>query len=147
MTESNKQITLPAELESLPLFREHIKTSCKGVAGLDDQAVYDIQLAVDEICTNIITHGYEGMDPGSIILVVEVLSQSLMVTISDFGRAFEPVEPPAPDIDATLEEREASGLGLFFVFSSVDDIQYESSPTGNATRLVKNFIRRNKSWR
>lgn len=137
MTEPHQQITLPAELESLAFFRDHISAACKGVTGLDEQALYDMKLAVDEICTNIITHGYAGMDPGSIILNVEVTPQVLQVTISDFGHAFEPVEPPAPNEEATLEEREVGGLGLFFVFSSVDDIQYESSPIGNTTRLVK----------
>lgn len=137
MTDTQRQITLPAELESLALFRSHINAVCKGVSGLDEQALYDVLLAVDEICTNIIMHGYAGMDPGSIILNVEVTPQMLTITISDFGYAFEPVEPPTPDVNATLEEREAGGLGLFFVFSSVDDIQYESSPVGNTTRLVK----------
>lgn len=137
MTETRQQITLPAELESLPFFREHIKAACQGVAGLDDQAIYDVQLAVDEICTNIITHGYAGMDPGSIILNVDLSPQFLQVTISDFGHAFEPVEPPALNANATIEEREVGGLGLFFVFSSVDDIRYESSPAGNTTWLVK----------
>ncbi len=140
MTEANRQITLPAELESLALFRSHINTVCRGVPGLDDQALYDMLLAVDEICTNIITHGYAGMDPGSIILNVEIAAKELVVTISDFGHAFEPVEPPAPDANASIEEREVGGLGLFFVFSSVDDIQYESSPAGNTTRLVKNLM-------
>ena len=132
-----EKITLPAELESLAPFREHIKTACKGVSGLDEQAIYDVLLAVDEICTNIITHGYAGMDPGSIILDVEVTPQALLVTIDDFGHSFEPVEPPAPNAEASLEEREIGGLGLFFVFSSVDDIQYQSSPVGNTTRLIK----------
>lgn len=137
MTETSQQITLPAELESLALFRDHIKKACRGIAGLDEEAIYDVLLAVDEICTNIITHGYAGMDPGSIILNVEVTPETLAVTLSDFGHAFEPVEPPAPKTDATLEERETGGLGLFFVFSSMDDIQYESSPFGNTTRLIK----------
>lgn len=140
MTETHRQITLPAELESLAHFRSHIHAVCKGVSGLDDQALYDVTLAVDEICTNIITHGYAGMDPGSIILNVEVSPRELVVTVSDFGHAFEPVEPPAPNANATMEEREVGGLGLFFVFSSVDDIQYESSPAGNTTRLVKRLV-------
>lgn len=137
MTETSQQITLQAELESLAPFREHIKAACKGVSGLSEEAIYDVLLAVDEVCTNIITHGYAGMDPGSIILNAEVTPQALLVTITDFGHAFEPVEPPAPNVEATLEERETGGLGLFFVFSSVDDLQYESSPVGNTTRLVK----------
>lgn len=137
MADTHPQITLPAELESLPLFREHIKAVCHGTAGLDEQALYDVLLAVDEICTNIITHGYAGMDAGSIIQHVEARAGELIVTLSDFGHAFEPVEPPAPDANASIEEREIGGLGLFFVHSSVDEIQYESSPTGNTTRLVK----------
>lgn len=141
MADITQQITLSAELESLAAFRNHVKTICQGVSGLDEQAVYDVQLAVDEICTNIITHGYAGMDPGSIILHVEVGTESLVVTITDFGHAFEPVEPPAPDPNASLEEREIGGLGLFFVHSSVDDIEYESSPTGNTTRLIKKLAK------
>lgn len=136
---SNHQITLSAELQSLSDFRELIKTASQNIQGMDEQAVYDVQLAVDEICTNIITHGYEGMDPGSIILSVDVEKDQMLVTITDFGHAFEPAEPPAPDMNASLEEREIGGLGLFFVFMSIDDLQYESTPTGNNTVLVKKF--------
>lgn len=132
------QMTRSAELISLPFFREFIKKSCEG-SGLDAQGLYDIQLAVDELCTNIITHGYAGMDPGSIILDVELTPGQAAITITDFGHAFEPVEPDAPDANASLEEREEGGLGLFFVFMSVDDVSYEASEAGNQTRLVKRF--------
>jgi anti-sigma regulatory factor (Ser/Thr protein kinase) len=141
MTDAFRQITLSAELESLAAFREHVKAACRGLAGLSDAALYDVQLAVDEICTNIITHGYAGMDPGSIILNVEATADEFTVSITDFGHAFEPVEPPAPDPNAPIEERGLGGLGLFIVHSSVDDIRYESSPAGNVTRLVKKLAR------
>ena len=136
MTATPNQITLSAELESLPRFRELIKTASLN-SGLSEQDVYDMQLAVDEICTNIITHGYEGMDPGSIILYAEMEGGVFTVRITDFGHPFEPTEPPAPDTEAPLEARDEGGLGLFFVFTSVDDLLYESSPTGNTTTLIK----------
>ncbi len=136
---THHQITLSAELESLPAFRNLIKSVCQNVPQLDEQAIYDVQLAVDEICTNIITHGYAGMDPGSIILSVDLLQDHLLVKITDFGHAFEPTEPPAPDLNASIDEREVGGLGLFFVYMSIDDIQYESTPTENSTILTKNF--------
>lgn len=136
MPAAHFQLTRSAELTSLPVFREFIKTSTSG-SGLDAQGLYDVQLAVDELCTNIITHGYAGMDPGSIILDLELAPGQLTITITDFGHAFEPVEPEAPDTEATLEEREEGGLGLFFVFMSVDEVTYESSEAGNQTRLVK----------
>lgn len=133
------QITLSAELESLSVFRALIKSAGQNVQGLNEQAVYDVQLAVDETCTNIITHGYAGMEPGAIILKVEVAKNELVVTITDFGHAFEPIVPSAPDTDASIDEREVGGLGLLFVHMSIDDIQYESTPTENNTRLVKKF--------
>jgi len=133
------QLTLSAELESLSAFRKLIKTICKDVNGLNEDVIYEIQLAVDEVCTNIITHGYEGMDPGSIILRVELEPGRVVVFITDFGHPFEPVEPEAPDLEATLEERDEGGLGLFFVFMSIDDINYESSAVGNTTTLIKNY--------
>ena len=129
-------LTRSAELTSLPAFRDFIKESTRD-SSLDAQGLYDIQLAVDELCTNIITHGYADMDPGSIILNLELAPGHLTVTITDFGHAFEPVEPDAPHLEASLEEREEGGLGLFFVFMSVDDVSYETSEAGNQTRLVK----------
>lgn len=133
------QITLSAELESLPIFRNLVKTACQNVQGLNEETIYDIQLAVDEVCTNIITHGYEGLDPGSIIMEVKVESNQVLVSITDFGHPFEPAEPPAPNLTAELDERKSGGLGLFFVFMSVDDINYESSETGNITKLIKKY--------
>ena len=65
--------------------------------------VLELKLAVDEACSNIITHGYRGMDPGSLILVFWIEVDRILVQITDFGHAFEPVE------DATT--RPGSGPG------------------------------------
>ena len=59
------RITRAAQLEALGDFRTFLKEHCAGKTGVDDQVLYDLQLAVDEACTNIITHGYADMDPGS----------------------------------------------------------------------------------
>lgn len=133
------QITLSAELKSLSIFRGLVKTACQNVQGINEQTLYDLQLAVDEVCTNIITHGYEEMDPGSIIMSIDVELDQVLISITDFGHVFEPVEPPAPDLTLDIDEREAGGLGLFFIFTSVDEIKYESSETGNVTKLLKKF--------
>ncbi|KXK10613.1 MAG: anti-sigma-factor antagonist [Chloroflexi bacterium OLB14] len=133
------QISLSAELESLPLFRDLVKTACQNMPEINEQIVYDIQLAVDEVCTNIITHGYEKMDPGSIIMEVEIEPHQVIVSITDFGHPFEPVEPPPPNLNNELDNLKSGGLGLFFVFMSVDDIEYQSSETGNITKLIKKY--------
>ena len=64
------QITRAAELESLSVFREFISDCCAS-HNVPRETVFDLKLAVDEDCTNVIEHGYKGMDPGSIILAQE----------------------------------------------------------------------------
>jgi serine/threonine-protein kinase RsbW len=134
---STHRITRAAYLESLNDFRSFIKDHCASVPGLSDEILYDIQLAVDESCTNIISHGYAGLDPGSIILDLEIDSDRILISLTDFGHSFEPGNAPAPDIDAPIEERELGGFGLFFIQQSVDDMNYQVTEDGNKMLLTK----------
>ncbi len=130
------QITRAAELESLKIFREFITENCSKF-NVPDDVVLDLKLAVDEACTNIITHGYQGMDPGSVILSFWVEPERILVQITDFGHAFEPEEAPMPDLEAALEDRELGGLGLFLIYQTMDDIDYYSSLEGNTLTFTK----------
>jgi serine/threonine-protein kinase RsbW len=131
------RITRAAYLEALEDFRKFIKEHCAGKDGITDAVLYDLQLAVDEACTNIITHGYAGMDPGSIILDLEFAPGQIVITLTDFGRAFEPGAAPMPDVDAPIEERELGGFGLFFIQQSVDQMEYRVTEDGNKMILMK----------
>jgi len=134
---STHRITRAAYLESLNEFREFIKEHCAGVSGINEEIIYDIQLAVDEACTNIISHGYADLDPGSIILDLEVDSAKLTVSLTDFGHSFEPSSAPIPDVDAPIEQRELEGFGLFFIQQSMDDMDYQVTEDGNKLTLIK----------
>jgi anti-sigma regulatory factor (Ser/Thr protein kinase) len=101
------QMTRAADLESLADLRGLIDTACLDFPEVDDQTRYDLKLAVDEACTNIIQHGYAGMNPGSIIFQLEMDSSRACITLTDFGHAFEPGEAPQPDLEAALEDRPA----------------------------------------
>jgi serine/threonine-protein kinase RsbW len=134
---STHRITRAAYLESLQDFRQFIKEQFAGVPGVNDEILYDLQLAVDEACTNIITHGYAGLNPGSIILDIEVDPDKLTVCLTDFGHCFEPGSAPVPDVDAPIEERELGGFGLFFIQQSVDEMEYRVTEDGNKMILTR----------
>jgi len=135
---SNKhQMTRAAELESLPVFRDLIDAACKHHPGIDEQIRYDLKLAVEEACTNIIAHGYADMNPGSIILTLELEPQQVVMTITDFGHPFEPSEPPAPDVAAGLDDRPTGGFGLFFIYQTMDEVGYDTTEDGNRLTLIK----------
>lgn len=134
---STHRLTRAAYLESLNDFREFIKEHCAGVSGINEEILYDVQLAVDEACTNIISHGYADLDPGSIILDLEIDSDKLTASLTDFGHSFEPSSAPIPDVDAPIEERELGGFGLFFIQQSMDDMDYQVTEDGNKMILTK----------
>ena len=130
------QITRAAELESLGIFRDFI-TECCAESDLSSDIALDLKLAVDEACTNIITHGYKGMDPGSIILSFRIEPGRILVQITDFGHAFEPEAGPKPDVEAALEDQELGGLGLYLIYQTMDNIDYQSSEDGNTLTFTK----------
>jgi serine/threonine-protein kinase RsbW len=129
--------TRAAEFETLPIFRQFIQQTCEEHLGVDKATIYDLKLAVDEACTNIITHGYADMNPGSIILSLEFKSDMIIATITDFGHPFEPSEAPMPDLQAGLEDRPTGGFGLFFIYQTMDEIDYEASEDGNRLTFIK----------
>jgi serine/threonine-protein kinase RsbW len=133
------QISLAAELESLSKFREFIKSVCQRFPQISAELCYDLQLAVDEASTNIVQHGYAGMNPGSMILALEVGANQVKVTLTDFGYPFEPSEPDRPDAQAGLEDRMMGGFGLYFIYQTMDQVDYEITEAGNQLKFVKNL--------
>jgi serine/threonine-protein kinase RsbW len=135
------RMTRAAYLESLDDFRAFLKEHCTGVPCVDADLLFDLQLAVYEAGTNIITHGYADMDPGSIILDLEIDGERITVALTDFGHSFEPDSTPIPDVQASIEERESGGLGLFFIRQSVDRLDYRVTEDGNTMTFIKYLSR------
>jgi serine/threonine-protein kinase RsbW len=132
-----RQIALPAETGSLVAIRTFVEDLCSQ-AGLDAETSYDIKLAIDEVCMNIIEHGYAGMNPGSIVVSLQYGARKFVVRITDFGHPFDPREPSAPDPQAMLRG-DPGGVGLYFIYRSVDSVTYQASESGNTLTLVKNL--------
>lgn len=139
-----RQITLAAELASLPKFRAFIDGACRA-AGLDDTTCYDIKLAVEEACTNIIDHGYADLEPGSIVLSLQYGGRQMVVRLTDFGHPFEPSEPPTPDAEEALETGRLGGFGIFFIYRSVDHVSYDSTAGSNTLTLIKRLLKSSPS--
>lgn len=130
------RMTRAAELDSLAVFRDFVDDVCNE-HGIDEDTAYDLKLAVDEACTNVVQHGYAGMNPGSIILDLTVSETEVQVCLTDFGHPFEPSSAPIPDITLPLEERPAGGFGLFLIYQTMDEVDYVTSEAGNTLILRK----------
>ncbi len=131
------QITKAAKLDSLSHLRQFIQLAANEHPGIDQETVYDLQLALDEAATNVITHGYAGMDPGSMILMLEIDLKRIRMTLTDFGHPFEPSSAPAPDLEAALEDRPMGGFGLYFIYQTMDEVDYVTTSDSNTLTLIK----------
>jgi serine/threonine-protein kinase RsbW len=129
-------LRLCADLSELCAIREFVSRTSRDL-GLDNCVVQDLQLAVDEICSNVILHGYDG-HCGEIEVTVERCEAGVQVIVRDRASAFDPQSVPIPDIDAPLQERPMGGLGLFLVRQLMDEVRFEfESEKGNSVTMVK----------
>jgi serine/threonine-protein kinase RsbW len=143
MTPLSKQV-FPAHYDQLDRIRDFVGDYARS-SGMVDRDVYAIQLAVDEACSNIIEHAYEGVLDGRIEISCESRKSNLHITIFDWGKSFDPSQVNAPDFSDDLSERKIGGLGIFLMRKMMDKVQYHSVPgDGNQLELVK-MRRRSKS--
>ena len=128
-----KSSAVPATLDSLGAVAEFVMAAA-AAAGLDKRVSYRLRLAVDEIATNIIVHGYvEAGLQGALELCADIDERTLTLSIEDTGVAFDPRQAAVPETDLPLEQRSIGGLGVYLAMRSVDEFLYERVGDRNRT--------------
>lgn len=121
-------------LDSLEPIRDYVAEQA-AEAGMDRSPIYKLCLAVDEIATNIVIHGYEEAGLSGDITVQTIASpDSFEVQLRDHARPYDPnlhEQQSDTDIDLPLEDRRIGGLGILLARDSVDRLDYVSTPEGN----------------
>lgn len=103
-----------------------------------EQMSYHIKLALEEVVMNVISYAYD--DDGTHEFEVRLCSNSegVVIDVIDDGRPFDPLHEAAePDVEATLEARNIGGLGVFFVKTLMDDVEYRRENDRNRLTLTK----------
>jgi serine/threonine-protein kinase RsbW len=104
--------------------------------GFDETQVNRIELAVDEACSNIIDHAYQG-DPGTIQLEVDIEPQyQLTIVLVDQGESFDPDHVPAYAPCTSLDDVKIGGLGIHLMRQAMDNVCYEFGVPGIGNRLT-----------
>jgi anti-sigma regulatory factor (Ser/Thr protein kinase) len=134
------ELTVDGRLENLATIAEFV-TKAAQTSGLNQKDIFEVQLAVDEACTNVIEHGYEEEKNGEIALCCESAEGDFVVTIRDNARPFKPDAVPSPDITCCLEERKHGGLGLYFMHKLMDEVRFHFGPEGTELTMVKRIRR------
>ena len=137
MATGERRLRLPGDISQVRAACEFVVEAARDI-GLGDDGVFQCQLSVEEIFTNIVEHGYNynGEDK-SIEIICEVYDNSLLISIIDEAPPFNPLELGSPDRDTSLWDRDTGGWGVYFVQQYMDDVRYRFENHRNRLILEK----------
>ena len=138
---AGSEIVCEARREHLAELLAFVEQACVR-ADVEQDVLFDVRLAVEEVVTNVIEHAYAGQEAGPVTVRFVREPGRVVVTIEDLARPFDPATVPPVDPTAPLEARRIGGLGWHLVRRIMDEVRYERlSPRdnghGNRVTLVK----------
>lgn len=127
-------LTLPAQNSHLHVVSDKLAAlfAQAGLSSYDD-LLYNVQLAVQEICANIVKHAYAESESAEIHITLEITGQPLQVLVEtrDWGKPFNTNDAPEPDLD----QPQVHGYGLFLARQLMDQVLYHRDGDQNIWEL------------
>ncbi|MBU4540809.1 MAG: ATP-binding protein [Firmicutes bacterium] len=132
-----KKLIVDASTKNLPEILEFIDAELEAV-GAGMKMIFQVDLAVEEIYTNIAHYAY-APDEGEVIIQFDAYGNPPLVEIQfiDYGKSFNPLDNPDPDITLTAEERQIGGLGVLMVKKTMDEVDYRFEESKNILSIKK----------
>jgi serine/threonine-protein kinase RsbW len=131
-------LTVPGNIDSLDKISAFVLALAKD-AKLTQKDSYRLRLAVDEIATNIITHGYkEAGLSGKLTIKAFIKINKIIVQLEDCGQSFNPTQLPCQEkLKITPEQwPKEGGLGIFLALSSIDHFYYQRIKSMNRSTFI-----------
>ena len=104
--------------------------------GLPKTLMHDVHLVIEEVASNVLSHGNSGHLPPSLELIATVDGPQLAMEFTDDGLAFNPVAQPAPDLEADIGERPIGGLGVHLVRELAERVDYTRTRGRNILKVI-----------
>ena len=127
------RLSVPSDAAVMTVVRALVDKMAS-LAGFDDQQRSRIVLAIDEACTNIIRHQYEGRPDGRIDIETRLgdADGRLDLVLRDYG----PVRDPKSFHGRDLDDVRPGGLGIHIIREVMDSMQYRPAPGGGMQLLL-----------
>ena len=127
--------------ENLEIIREFInRIAVKG--GFDTEAIEQIELAVDEACTNVIKHAHQYNSKKTLELTVNLDINKIEIIISDKGKGFNISHIAKPDIEKSIHEAKAGGLGIHLMRTLMDEVKFNFNPGKTNKLSLTKYLRK-----
>ncbi|MBV9848423.1 MAG: SpoIIE family protein phosphatase [Armatimonadetes bacterium] len=135
------ELEVASDLGQLAAIWEFIRAFGRQLAEADpdnpwldqEDRLFHLELAANEVASNIIKHAYEGQPDRPIQIVAEAYDDRLGIYLYHEGVPFDPEAVAPPSFDGSRE----GGFGVFIVQQSVDEVNYTRDEQGrNCVSLV-----------
>ncbi len=132
-----KSITVPATDNDPYPVTEFVKKELS-LYDCPDRALYQVEVAIEEILVNIVSYAGLTGDDG-VEIRCEVLDDPLRVIVQflDDGIPFDPLEKPDPDTSPEAIMNRVGGLGIFMVKQMMDEVSYAYENGKNTLTILK----------
>ena len=118
------QVSIPGRLTEVDAVARRVE-EFGDAHGLPGPKVYVINLALDELITNVVSYGFGGVPEPEIRITLRMEGDALVLIMEDNGQPFDPTQEVPTDVTSPLAERPIGGLGLHLVKSFADRLSYE----------------------
>lgn len=137
-------VHMPCEFGYLRIARQNVR-DFSSRSGLSEFKTAQLEMALDEACTNVIEHSY-GQGSGNVSpdcdkgihLTLIQYADRVEVELIDFGAGFEYDQVQTLEPEDYVDSQRGRGLGLYIIRNFVDEAEYNQHPeTGNCLKLRK----------
>lgn len=133
-----KELTIPAKTGNLPMATGFVTKTLEEM-GCPAKPMFQIEVSVDELFTNIASYAYPDGDGTATIRIDDSGKGAVTITFLDAGVPFDPLEHEDPDITLLVEDRPIGGLGIFMVRKTMDSVTYERRDGMNVVTISKHW--------
>lgn len=131
----SRELAVPGNIADLPEILAFVEAACEE-AGVSPTLFFELQLAVEEACANVIEHAYNGKG-GDLAIAFATCGHDVVITLRDHGRPFAPEAVVAPDMSLPLTRRRVGGLGMHLMSELMDEVQFNFAEGVNTLVMVK----------
>jgi len=135
VTAETTELSLPSRIDT-------VATAAAAVAefltrsGITEDAAFGIDMAVREAVTNAVIHGNHEDKNKTVDVTLKSSPDAVEISVHDQGAGFNPKEVPDPTAEENILK--ASGRGIFFMRSFMDEVDWLIRPGGGTTvRMLK----------
>ncbi len=127
MTEETTELTFPSRIDSIAEAAAAAAEVARR-AGFTEDALFGIDMAVRESVTNAVLHGNREDESKPVEIGFHNSAAGLRIRVRDRGQGFDPAGVADPTDPQNILK--ASGRGILFMRTFMDDVRWERHPQG-----------------